>query len=57
MVWNPKCPNCGDMMALQKVTRAPHPADDRLIFRCAACNTEYVIQDREPVGPPAKPAG
>ena len=53
MTWNPKCPNCGPTMVLQKITRAPHPADDQLIFRCTACNTEYVIQDRVPIGSPA----
>ena len=53
----PKCPNCGQTLVLHKITRAPHPADDQLIFRCTDCYTEYVTQDRVQLGPRAvKPA-
>jgi transposase-like protein len=50
MAQDPKCPDCGQPMVLQKITRAPHPADDQLIFRCTACNTDYIAQDRVPIG-------
>jgi hypothetical protein len=52
-MWNPKCPRSGQTTVLQKVTRAPHPAYDQLIFRCTACNTEYATQDRVQLGPRA----
>ena len=45
----PKCPNCGHPLVVQRIVRAPHPADDQYLFRCLACRLDYVTQDPVPV--------
>jgi len=43
MEQNPFCPECGREMMLRKVVLAPHPADDKHIFRCSYCRRDHRI--------------